>query len=128
MSLLCNARLVKCIKRIVPVVKHIAIYSNNRALTFSNTKQSILNSVQTTSLLKSPNATKSIIFGFSLLGLFGLDDKSDSERKLIYTIKRGLLYLQVSTYLTNLEYNTIHYIFFYPILMILVTNDRFLFL
>uniref|UniRef100_A0A2S2PGM5 Tetratricopeptide repeat protein 19 n=1 Tax=Schizaphis graminum TaxID=13262 RepID=A0A2S2PGM5_SCHGA len=99
MSLLFNARLVKCIKRILPIVKHnIPINNNNRAITFSNSKQSILNSIRNISLLKSPNATKSIIYGFSLLGLFGLDDKSESERKLIYTIKRGLLYLQNDDY------------------------------
>ncbi|XP_025195722.1 tetratricopeptide repeat protein 19 homolog, mitochondrial [Melanaphis sacchari] len=106
MSLLFNVRLVKCIKRILPVVKHILINYNNRPIMFSNSKQSILNSVQNISLLKNPNATKSIIFGFSLLGLFGLDDKNESERKLIYTIKRGLLYLQDNNY--NAFEHTLH--------------------
>jgi len=105
MPLLFNANLVKCIKRILPVVKykHFLFNNNNQAITFHNSKQSVLTSVK----YNRTNATKSVIFGFSLLGLFGLDKQND-ERKLIDTIKRGLLYLQVSKRLTCFSNNNIH--------------------
>ncbi|XP_022166877.1 tetratricopeptide repeat protein 19 homolog, mitochondrial-like [Myzus persicae] len=98
MSLLFNVRLVKCIKRIFPVVKHNILINNNniRAIAFPNSKQSVLTSLRYI-LSNSTNTAKSTFFGFSLLGLIGLDE-SEKDRELIYTIKKGLLYLQNDDY------------------------------
>lgn len=117
MSFLFNASLVKCIKRIFPVVKFKNVtVINNQPTTFLNLKQSVPTAVRYIRLSNHTNAAKTIVFGFSLLGLFGLDEEIDSELKLINTIKRGILYLQVGKHLTYLDYKTVHYIFFYHIL------------
>jgi len=106
MSLLFNTRLVKCIKRIFPVVKHnISINSFKQTLAFPNSKQSVQTPIRYI-LSNRTNAAKSIVFGFSLLGLIGLDE-SDKDKELIYTIKKGLLHLQVSKRLTYLECNIV---------------------
>ncbi|XP_001949989.1 tetratricopeptide repeat protein 19 homolog, mitochondrial [Acyrthosiphon pisum] len=105
MSLLFNTRLVKCIKRIFPVVKHnISINSYKQTLAFPNSKQSVQTSIRYI-LSNRTNAAKSIVFGFSLLGLIGLDE-SDKDKELIYTIKRGLLHLQNDDY--NAFEQTLH--------------------
>lgn len=106
MSLLFNTRLVKCIKRIFPVVKHnISINSYKQTLVFPNSNQSAQTSIRYI-LSNRTNTAKSIVFGFSLLGLIGLDE-SDKDKELIYTIKKGLLQLQVSKRLTYLECNIV---------------------
>jgi len=92
-------------KIIFPVVKYISTNNNNnnnnkRAIAFPNSKQTVQNSIRYI-LSKRSNAAKSIVFGFSLLGLIGLDE-SEKNRQLIDIIKRGLLYLQVSNRLTYL--------------------------
>jgi len=68
---------------------------------FSNTKRSLLASLR----YSLPN-TESIILGFTLLGIVGLEE-SDTNRPLINTIKKGLSYLQVSKRLNYLEYNIV---------------------
>lgn len=97
MSLLFSSSLVKYIHRILPVIKHKSISFRNiyQSNTIFKTDHNILTSIQYIPLSKCSTTVKSIVFGFSLLGLFGLDDDVDSELKLINTIKRGLLYLQV---------------------------------
>jgi len=92
-------------KRIFPVVNHISANNNKRAIAFPNSKQSVQTSIRYI-LSNRTNAAKSIVFGFSLLGLIGLDE-SDKDRELIYTIKKGLLYLQVSKRFTYLECNIV---------------------
>lgn len=102
MSFLFNARLVKCIRRIFPVVKHnISINSYKQTFSFPNSKQSALNSTRYIQSNRT-NAAKSIVFGFSILGLNGLPN-SEKYRELYYTTKRGLSYLDVSEHLTYLE-------------------------
>lgn len=105
MSLFLNmacSSLVKCIKRISPVVncKNILTKNLNQPKTFWKFKQSSI--IRHIYLPNSTTLTKSILYGFSLLGLFGLDEDVDSELKLINTIKRGILYLQVKYY--NYDY------------------------
>lgn len=97
MSLLLHSSLVKCLQRILPVIKHKNISFKNiyQSKTIFKSNHCIPTSIRYISLLKHSTTGKSIIFGFSLLGLFGLDDDINSELKLINTIKRGLLYLQV---------------------------------
>jgi len=105
MSLLFNARRVKCLKLVFPVVKHIFTNNNQRAIALPNSKQSFLTSTR----YIWPNhkyATKSIILGFSLLGIVRLDE-TDTNRQLIDTIKRGILYFKVSKRLNYLEYNIV---------------------
>lgn len=97
MSFLFNARLVRCVKRILPVVKNNSVSNHFRTITFSSNKQSVQTSIRNLALAKSANKSKSAILSFSLLGLIGLDE-NESERQLIYTIKRGLLYLQNDDY------------------------------
>lgn len=86
--------LVKCIKRVMPTVicKYIT-----QPITGYKSKQIIMTSIKQISFSNHSTTSKSILFGFSLLGLFGLDEDVDSELKLINTIKKGLLYLQVKS-------------------------------
>lgn len=95
MSLLFNARRTKCLKIIFPVVKHISTNNNKQAIALPNAaKPSLLTPIRYL-WSNHTNATKSIIFGFSLLGLFRVED-NDANRQLTDTIKKGMLYLQVS--------------------------------
>lgn len=98
MSLLLKTNLVKYFQRFLPPFKcqNISLKSIIQSNTFNKAKQNVPTSMQCVSLCNHSHATKSILVGFSLLGLFGLDEDVDSELKLINTIKRGLLYLQVS--------------------------------
>lgn len=99
MSLLFNARLVNCMKRIFPIARHnLSINNYKRAIPYPKSKQSVITSIRYF-LSSQTNTTKSIVFGFSLLGLLGLEE-TEKDRVLIYTIKKGLLYLQVSKRLT----------------------------
>jgi len=100
MSLLFNVRRAKCIKIIFPVVKHIS--TNNKQQAIAN-----LNKIKVLIRYMGPNhknAAKSIIFGFSLIGLI---DGSETNSEVIDTIERGQLYLQVSKRLNYLEYNIV---------------------
>lgn len=98
MSILLKTNLVKCFQRFLPVYKTQNILFKNviRPNTFYKAEQNALTSIRYTSLLNHTRSAKSILVGFSLLGLFGLDEDVDSELKLINTIKRGLLFLQVN--------------------------------
>lgn len=105
MSLLFNARRAKCVKIIFPLVKHISTNNNQRSIVLLYSKRSCLTSARTI-WPNHKNAGKSIILGFSLLGLVGLEE-SDTNRQLIDTIKRGILYFKVSKCLNYLEYNIV---------------------
>lgn len=94
MSLLFNVSVVKCIKRCLTIVKCKNV--NQMSRTFYKSETSILISNPCASSPIRTTTANTIIFGFSLLGLFGLDEAVDPELKLINTIKRGLLYLQVN--------------------------------
>lgn len=98
MSILIKTNLVKCFKRFLPTFKcqNISFKNIIQPNTFHKAEQNIPKSIPCKSLFNHSHAAKSILLGFSLLGLFGLDEDVDSELKLINTIKRGLLYLQVS--------------------------------
>lgn len=93
MSFLFNMNLIKCIKRIVPVIKYKnnLFYYTNQIKTFHKAERCIFTSIR----CSISTSAKPILFGFSLLGLFGFDEEIDEELKLINTIKRGLLFLQV---------------------------------
>lgn len=106
MSLLFNMSIVKCIKRFLPIVKckHVSFKNINQlSKTFYKAETSISTSNPYVPLLNRTNTTNSIIFGLSLLGLFGLDEDLDPELKLVNTIKRGLLYLQVNFQIIDIE-------------------------
>lgn len=93
-----NMSLVNCIKRILPVVKSKNIVIKNvlnQPKIFFKSEHNTLKPVKYTSFSNGSTPAKSILYGFSLLGLFGLDEEIDSELKLINTIKKGLLHLQV---------------------------------
>lgn len=89
--------LVNCIKRLLPIVKckNILPMNISRINFFYKVEQKKLTFSRFILFSNNKTLTKSVIFGFSLLGLFGLDEEIDSELKLINTIKKGLLYLQV---------------------------------
>lgn len=97
MSFLFNAGLAKCIKRIVPVVKckNNLFYCTNQTKTYCKAERNMCTSIRYSTPL--PRATTPMLFGFSLLGLLGfVDEEIDEELKLINTIKRGILFLQVT--------------------------------
>lgn len=104
MSLLLNSSLVKCIQRILPAIRHKNISFKNiyQPKNIIKADHSKLTSIKCLPLPKHSATVKSVVFGFSLLGLFGLDDEVDSELKLINTIKQGLLYLQVRRRFTKI--------------------------
>ncbi|KAL4100768.1 hypothetical protein QTP88_020799 [Uroleucon formosanum] len=82
--------------RIFLAVKNVLTYYNKQAIELPTSKQSALTS-NTYILSNHTNETNSIIFGFSLFGLIGLDN-SEKNRKLIDTIEQGILYLQNDDY------------------------------
>jgi len=97
---------MKCVERISPVVKrkHTAPRNVDRRGTVHGIRPPPFRYRDAVLLPPLPNsaaadatatAAKSTLLGLSLLGLFGLDEDVDPELKLINTIKRGLLYLQV---------------------------------
>jgi len=86
-------------KRIFPIARHnLSITNFKSAIPLPNSKQSFITPIRYF-LSSQTNTTKSMVFGFSLLGLLGLGE-TEKDRELIYTIKKGLLYLQVSKRLT----------------------------
>jgi len=95
MSLLFNARRAKCIKIIFPFVKHISTNNNKQAIALPDAAKSSLLAPIKYLWSNHTSAAKSIIFGFSLLGLLGIEE-NNKNRQLINTIKKGIRYLQVS--------------------------------
>ncbi|XP_003245757.1 tetratricopeptide repeat protein 19 homolog, mitochondrial-like [Acyrthosiphon pisum] len=105
MSLLFNARRAKCVKLFFPVLKHISTNNNQRAIALPNLKRCLIISMGYV-WSNRKNSAKSIIFGFSLLGLVGLK-AIDANRQLFdYTIEKGILYLQNDDY--NAFEQTLH--------------------
>lgn len=104
MTLLFNVNLIKCFKRISPVVNYKNIINRTKNFYKSGQSENIPTSIRRIALSNHSTTLKSTLFGFSLLGLFGLDEDDDPELKLINTIKRGLLYLQVSYYVLLLSF------------------------
>lgn len=100
MSALIATGLVVCAARRIPSVVKCNVFGRLKTdlgrfkTTFD--RNSLAAVWRTASRPYRPTAAKSILFGFSLLGLFGLDEVADPELKLVNTIKRGLLYLQVN--------------------------------
>jgi len=90
---------------IYPVFKHIWINNNKLAIEFTKSKLSVP-TFKKPILPSRTNAAKTIVYGFPLLGLIGLDE-NEKNRQIIDTIKKGLLYLQVSNQLNYLEYNIV---------------------
>lgn len=96
-----NTNLVNCIKRILPLVKtckNVNLFKNfNRTEAEQNTTLTSIrhnNNYHT----NHKTTTKSMLYGFSLFSLFGLEEDIDPETKLINTIKRGILFLRVSKF------------------------------
>ncbi|KAL4100783.1 hypothetical protein QTP88_020814 [Uroleucon formosanum] len=91
-----SAWLTRVLIKIFLAVKYVLTYYNKQAIELPTSKQSALTS-NTYILSNHTNETNSIIFGFSLFGLIGLDN-SEKNRKLIDTIEKGILYLQNDDY------------------------------
>ncbi|XP_060859972.1 tetratricopeptide repeat protein 19 homolog, mitochondrial-like [Metopolophium dirhodum] len=91
-----NARLYKYLKMIFPAVKNIWTNNNTRAIAFPKSEPSVP-TFKKPILSSRTNAAKTIVYGFPLLGLIGLDE-NEKNRQLIDTIKKGLLYLQNDDY------------------------------
>lgn len=89
--------LVNCIRRFLPIIKNKNILPTNisRTKMLYKAEQRIHTISRFMPFPSHTTTAKSVLFGFSLLSFFGLDEEIDSELKLINTIKRGLLYLQV---------------------------------
>lgn len=96
-----STNLVNCIKRILPVLKtckNVNLFKNfNRTKAEQNTTLTSIHSNNHHSNHKTTR--KSILYGFSLLSWFGLEENVDPETKLINTIKRGILFLRVSKFI-----------------------------